>query len=242
MNHRHDELIQRVLEGTATADERARLDAAAAADPAVRRRREELEHVFQLLGSAQLETPPAGIRDAVLRQIQDEESIRAGSARVPTPARPAPRDIPWGRLLFPVAAALCAVTLLWAVRGPWNAPAGHVSGTMSVAPVDVTVTLGGGPAAVRLATTPAAGGFRIEVRNGDAPAEVELTALDPAVGLAISPGSAARAPATLSQVIQPRARWTVHGFAEVSEVPVRVVVRFADGHSSSATMRVRAAP
>lgn len=232
-----DDVIQRVLEGSATPEERGRLDAMTAADPALRRRREELEHVFLLLGSARLEPSPARLKESVLQAIREEVPGHAGAEKAP---KLASRGIPWGRVLLPVTALVLASVLVWAARVPWNEPAGRVAGTMAGSPSPVRLSLGSGTEAVSVEAAPEAGGFQIEVRNGDAPVEAEIAALDPTVRLASSPDAAAGAPATLRQGLEPRASWLVHGAATSRTVPVRVVVRFADGRSVSATLRVLA--
>lgn len=232
-----EDLIQRVLEGSATPEESGRLDTMTAADPALRRRREELEHVFLLLGSARLEPSPARLKESVLRAIREEVPGHAGAVKAP---KLVSGGIPWGRLLLPVTALVLASVLVWAARAPWNEPAGRVSGTMAGSTAPVSLSLGSGTEAVRVDAASEAGGFQIEILNGDAPVEAEIAALNPAVRLASSANPAAGAPATLRQGLEPRARWLVHGAATSRTVPVRVVVRFADGRSVSATLRVLA--
>ncbi len=240
MKEFHEDLLQRVLDGIATPAERAQLDEVTASDPALRRRREELEHVFMLLGSARLEAPPAGLRESVIQAIGATAPGHVSTERSPGPARPMPHMVNWGRLLLPVTALALATVLLLAVRTPWRNSAGPVTGTMSGSSGSISVNLGEGSAAVRVEGNRTTDGFQIQVRTGDAPAEVEITALDATVTL-VSPDAPGPATSgTVRRSLEARSRWSVQGTVAARRAPVRVVVRFEGGRSATAELRVPA--
>ena len=119
-----DDRIQHVLDGAASPEERAQLDALLAADPEARRRYDELRSLFDALTGAPAEDAPAGLHDDVMRSLPS----RAGGAAV----------LDDGRCLGSqpfAAAAVAAVIIFVTLRGGPPVPAGRPpSGTMSGAP------------------------------------------------------------------------------------------------------------
>ena len=68
--HDLDALIQDVLDGTASADQRARLDTELASNPRAPGRFRELEQVFERLREVPREEVPAGLRAEVLNRLR----------------------------------------------------------------------------------------------------------------------------------------------------------------------------
>lgn len=121
-----DELIQLVLDGQASAAERARLETLVREDPGGRRRHSELAALYAALGSGATEDAPEGLSEQVLASLPPRPST-AGS-----PARPRRVFAPRLALSF-VAGAACAFIVVAVVRGwpPGFVPDSRVSGTMS---------------------------------------------------------------------------------------------------------------
>jgi hypothetical protein len=74
MNHELQTLIQDVLDGTATPEQRQRLETTLANDETARARYRELESVFTSLRSVGPSEAPAGLRDSVLGEIARQRS------------------------------------------------------------------------------------------------------------------------------------------------------------------------
>ena len=231
-------LIQRVLEGSATPAERERFEAMAAADPALRRRREELEHVFQLLGSARMVPAPEGLRDAVMQAIGPRPAA-AGSA-APARAGRVVRGAFWPRLLLPVAATLAAVVLLWVARPPAPGERGGVSGTIGGRPETLATLVGEGPSALQLGAEAVPLGFRLDLRAGDTPGTIEITPLVEGVSLGRAAGAATGPGGSYRQPFAAGARWQLEARAAPRVVPLRIVVRYVGGREATATCRVPA--
>lgn len=72
-------LMHDVLDGTATAEDQARLEQQLAADPALRERFTELRDLFETLNRVPMVEPPAGMHAELMQSIQSE----AGRTRTP---------------------------------------------------------------------------------------------------------------------------------------------------------------
>lgn len=240
MSRAIEELIQRVIEGEASPEECRRLDALIAADPAVRRRRDELEHAFRLLGAARLEPAPEGLRDAVLRKIAAEPAHAGHAPRHGAPSHRTAGPLPWLRLLLPVTAVLAAVSLLWVARTTTLRPGAPVSGTIAGPAPAVSVTVGSGPAALRVDAEAVGGGFRLDVRAGDSPGVAEFQAEGPGATLRRTADAPEPGGTVLRQEFEAGDQWSLHGQATGREVPLRIVVRYRDGREVSADCRVPA--
>lgn len=234
MNEPLDDLIQRVLEGSATAGERASLAARLEADPAARVRHDELARVFDALGAARMEPAPAGLREGVLRAIR-----AAAPARTPARAgRPAFR---WARVLLPAAAgAIAALVLVANWQGAPRSPGDRTAGTMAGAGEANPVRIGSGPSRVEVSWSPAASGFEIRVQAGDAPVRVTLESRSEGTRLNLAyqdppAPSASRVEADLSA----NAFVIAEGTARGGRAAVRVGVTFPDGRQASGDVQVR---
>jgi len=135
MNEREFQaLIQEVLDGEATAEQRERVEAYLAGSERGRARMRELEGVFQALGKVRAVPAPADLKDRVLRAIQ----ARPSTARAPR--------IRALRLAYVFAAGLAAGVVgmgAWTGKLSPRAPAGEppVSGTMMPARPPSTVAV-----------------------------------------------------------------------------------------------------
>lgn len=233
-----EDLIQRVLDGSATSEERERLDALTASDPALRRRREELDHVFSLLGSARLAPAPDGLGDSVLQAIADLP--KATSRRAPKASIGSPRGAGWFRIVLPVTAVVAAAVLVWAVRTPEPHSRAGVSGTMAGPSHSVSVRLGDGAAAVVVEGRAVETGIELQLRAGSVPGVADIASPEDGVLLSRSPQVATAGSQQLSIEFEAGSRIMAHGLSATAEVPLRIVVRFADGRQASATLRVPA--
>ena len=231
-----EDLIQRVLDGSATPEERNRLDTLIAADPALRRRHEELAHVFTVLGSARMAAPPEDLRGSVMQAIADlptSASRRAqpGSHRIPRGAR-------WFRFALPVTAVIAAAVLVWAVRSPSPASRAGISGTMAGQARSVAVRLGDGAAAVVVEGRAAETGFELELRAGMAAGVAVLSTGEEHATLTRSPRASIGDSQQLSIEFEPGSRILAYGRGTGPEVPLRIAVRFADGRQAFATLGI----
>lgn len=86
-----ESLMQLVLDGEATAEERAMLDRALADDPSQIARYDELKSVFSALASVQMVEPPADLAEETERLLGDEAQnpSAAGEIHLAEPAEPA---------------------------------------------------------------------------------------------------------------------------------------------------------
>lgn len=238
MKEPFDDLVQHVLEGDATPEDRAQLEALIVADAALRRRRDELAHVFSLLGSARVAPAPEGLRDTVMQAIADLPT--ATDRHVPNAVSAFPARAGWTRMVLPVAAAIAAIALVWFVRTPSPASRGEVSGTMAGPSRTVSVRLGDGAAAVVVEGRAVETGIELQLRAGSAAGVAEIVSLDDGVLLSRPPQFVTVGAEPLSLEFEPGARILAHGRSTASEVPLRIVVRFADGRHATATLRVPA--
>jgi len=242
VNETLDDLIQRALEGEVTADERTRLDARLAAEPAARSRYDELSRAFEALGSVPLAEPPAGMRDEVMRAIRGAApawaaaSARAG--RTIPASRPSLRAgrpaFAWLRIALPLAAgAVAALVLVANWQGsPWRTGGDRVSGTMSGLRSTDALRLGEGASAVLVRWSPSRAGFELRVQAGDTP--VQLVLETPTAGATLSLAPAASAPSTRVEATLPaNAFVVVQGTAPGTRATVRVSVTQSDGSTAS---------
>lgn len=242
-----DDLIQRALEGEATAAERARLEARLASDPAARGRYDDLSRVFETLAATSLAEPPAGMRDEVLRAIRGAApawapaSARAGrpasAARAPALAgRPA---FSWLRIALPVAAGAVAVLVMFAAPlTRWIAPGDNVTGTMSGLRSTDGLRLGTGPGAVLVQWGPSAAGFELRIRTGNESARVVLEALTPETTLSLAPGAPTPSP-RIEATLPANALVIAEGAAPSTRATVRVSVTFPDGRLATGEVGLR---
>lgn len=242
MNGTFDDLIQRVLEGEATAEERTRLEALVASDAAARARYEELSRVFASLGATALEDPPAGMRDEVMRAVRGaapawaSASARAGGApsgngRPAVAVRPELRpSFSWFRIALPVAAGAVAAVVLFANwQGGASRPGGDgVTGTMSQLRRHPGLRLGEGASAVHVTWSPAEKGFRLSIRTGDAPVRVALDTQTPGALIALAPGSPTPSP-RIEATLPANALVVAEGTGPESRATVRVSITLPDG-------------
>ena len=238
MSEKFDDLSQRVLEGEATASERAQLMSLIARDPALRGRNEELKQAFGLLAEARLEDPPAGIAEAVLREIAGADRPEQAHPE-PAPRRIRPAFRPdWLRFALPGAAALVGVVLLWSVRerSPWGRS--EVTGTMTQVSPPAILRLGDGArvATVRGEATP--DGFLLTLESGAERLHAVLQARDPAVRLASARAALDRGWPSWQGELPERSSVLVYGVAPSATVSVVVQVRFRDGRASSGELRI----
>jgi hypothetical protein len=242
VNETLDDLIQRALEGEVTADERTRLEARLAAEPAARIRYDELSRAFEALGSVPLAEPPAGMRDEVMRAVRGAApawaaaSARAGrSMAAPRPARRAGRPaFAWLRIALPLAAGAAAALVLIAnwQGSPWRTGGERVSGTMSGLRSTDALRLGEGASAVLVRWNPSRAGFELRLQAGDTPVQVVLET--PTAGATLSLASAAPAPSTrVETALAANAVGVVLGTAPGARATVRVRVTRPDGTTAS---------
>ncbi len=234
-----DELIQRVLDGDATAADKLRLEQRLASDAQARNRYDELARVFDALSATQLEEAPAGLRDDVLRSVREAALARSPAAartgaRAPVHARrPA---FPWLRFALPVAAGAAAALLFFSTQSapPWRA-GDRVSGTMSEPGAAQELRLGSGPGALRVSGRPAGAGFELRLEAGDAPVRVRLETSGPGASLALAGNTASP---TLEAALAANSVTLVQGLAGDSRASVRVLATFAAGQVASGELLV----
>ena len=244
MSDRFDELSQRVLEGEATPGERERLATLVARDSGLRGRHEELERAFGLLAEARPEEPPAGIPEAVLREIAARERAgRPGSVAARRRLRPT-LGPGWLRLVLPAAAALVAVALLWSVRGrsPWGDSAEQVTGTMTRVSPAAILRLGDGARRTTVRAEATSDGFLLRIVTGSEPVQVSLRSEDPGVRLAGSRAALAGGGPAWQRELPEYSSGIVHGVALGAAISVQVQVRFRDGRASSGVLRISPRP
>jgi anti-sigma factor RsiW len=243
-----DDLIQRVLDGDGSAEERTRLDARLASDPRARSRYDDLSRVFQALSAVQVEEAPSGMRDDVLRSIREaalaktRDTARAGVAvpavRAPRAGRPA---FSWLRLALPIAGgAVAAVVLFTTIGGPpWRAPVGRVSGTMSGAGSADAMRVGSGPAAVVVRWAPSKSGFSLKIQTGAAPVRVVLEGVSPGTALNLAAYGAAIPAPRIEATLPANALVIAEGSAPDTQATVRVTVTLPDGQLASGEVSLR---
>jgi hypothetical protein len=148
-----EQLMHDVLDGVATPEERSRLEQRLAADPTLRKRFTELQHVFETLNRMPMAEAPADMHAELMQTIE----IEAGRTRTPGwvaafadafRARPAPA--------FAIAAVTIGAValLLWSGAGRKDTRvAGSdapVTGTMAPPSSPRAVTLESGDARIRI--------------------------------------------------------------------------------------------
>ena len=240
MSEKFDDLSQRVLEGEATAGERAQLATLIARDAALEGRHEEMKQAFGLLAEARPEDPPAGIPAAVLREI--EEARGADRVRLePAPRRIRPSFRPdWLRYALPAAAALVAVALLWIVReqSTSDRTPDQVTGTMTQVSPPALLRLGDGAGAATARGEVVPDGFLLTIQAGSDRLHVDIRARDLAVRLASSRAVLDRGGRTWQGELPEHSSILVHGVAPSATVSLVVQVRFRDGRASSGELRI----
>lgn len=162
MSHdRFDARINEVLDGAASAADRAALEREMSADPELRRRFDALRSLFDTLGGIQMSDPPADLHDDIVRSIERENARPAApgwmeSLAMAFRSRPIPA---YAMTLVSVAAV--GLLLYAASRQPAN-----------VTDLPVTATMA--PAAPAAATL-AAGDARLEIRTAWSGSELVIT-------------------------------------------------------------------
>ena len=241
MSESLDDIIQQALDGAASPDDRARLDARLAADPDARRRYEELRAVFEALSDGSSEDPPPGLHADIMRALPD---------RLPVPELARPRWT-WSRLALPFAAgAIAAAVVVITLRGGPSStvPEGGASATMSGA-ASRAVRLGLGTEGAALHVTlwrEAEGAARLAVTS-DVPTRLSVSSAQGSVTLlegagASRSGVAVIAPDHLELVLGANAervvscRWT-----EVSAA-VRLRAETAGGEASEIRVELTSLP
>lgn len=235
MNESLDDLIQRSLDGDVSAQERTQLEARLTADPAARRRFDEVSRVFQALGAARLEDSPAGMRDGVLRAIRG-----AASSRARVPARAGRPTFSWLRIALPAAAGVIAAVVLFSSwQGTHSSSPGDVSGAMSGARSTSGMRVGTGSASVLVHWNPSTTGFQLRIQTGDAPVHVTLESLTAGTSLSMaSQGLPAPAP-SLEATLPANALVIAEGTAPDRRANVRVSVILPDGHVATGDVRLQ---
>jgi hypothetical protein len=236
MNEPLDDLIQRALDGEASAQDRMHLEARLAADPAARGRYDELSRVFQALGAAHLEGSPAGMRDDVLRAIRG-----AAPARAQAPARAGRPVFSWLRIALPVAAgAVAALVLFSSWQGtPWRPSDGGVTGTMSGARSTEGLRLGTGPGAVLVHWNPSETGFQLRIQTGDAPVRVTLESLTSGARLSMAAQGVPIPSPHIEATLPANALVIAEGMAPDRRATVRVSITLPDGQLATGEVRLQ---
>jgi predicted anti-sigma-YlaC factor YlaD len=236
MNESLDDLIQRTLDGEASTQDRTRLEARMAADPAARGRYDELSRVFQALGAARLEDSPAGMRDDVLRVIRG-----AAPARAQAPARAGRPVFSWLRIALPVAAgAVAAVVLFSNWQGsPWRPSDGGVTGTMSGARSTDGLRVGTGPGAVVVHWNPSETGFQLRIQTGEAPVHVTLESLTPGARLSLAAHGIPTPSPYVEATLPANALVIAEGTAPDRRATVRVSITLPDGQLATGEVRLQ---
>jgi hypothetical protein len=171
-----EQLMHDVLDGVATPEERSRLEQRLAADPTLRKRFTELQHVFETLNRMPMAEAPADMHAELMQTIE----IEAGRTRTPGwvaafadafRARPAPA--------FAIAAVTIGAValLLWSGAGRKDTRvAGSdapVTGTMAPPSSPRAVTLESGDARIRIELG-RDGGALVATLAGEAPSGATL--------------------------------------------------------------------
>jgi hypothetical protein len=235
MNESLDDLIQRSLDGEASAQERAHLEARLTAEPAARQRFDELSRVFQALGAARLEDSPAGMRDGVLRAIRV-----ATPARAQAPARAGRPAFSWLRIVLPAAAGVVAAAVFFSGwQGTQTKPAGDVAGTMSGARSTDGMRVGSGPNSVLVHWNPSETGFELRIQTGDAPVRVTLESLTPGARLSMAGQGQPTPSPSVEATLPANALVIAEGTAPDRRANVRVQVTLPDGHLATGEVRLQ---
>lgn len=174
-----DALVQEVLDGTATAEQRARLEAHLASTPADAARRRELEHVFTLLRGVPMAEAPSGLRQSVLRRLGPAREAGVGIGR-PRGAF-ALRGTLRLALPFALGFAAGAIAFVGWTGGPGRELGGEAVGTMMPAGGNGGETLRAGSmqVSVRGQRSGDRQVLRIGVESARRPDEIEI-GFDPA--------------------------------------------------------------
>lgn len=230
-----EDLIQLALDGEASAAELHRLEARVAADPAARRRYDQLARAFSALATASLVEAPHGLTEAILDEVRRSPlPALSGGRAEPTPAldrRPSP-PFPWLRLVLPGLASVVAVAALWwGLGGPlWRAPGSQVAGALMSGGSAQTVRFGRGPAVVVAGWNASEHGFLVRFRNGDTPVTIECTSATPGVRVARTATEVSgSATDRLSIRLAPHAFGLVYGVSEGPDAGLTAAVSFPDG-------------
>lgn len=249
MSETLDDLIQRALEGDASATERARLEARMASDPSARGRWDELSRTFEALRAARPVEPPAGMRDEVLSTIRGAApawapaSARAGrTVPVPRPTGPLALSrrpaFPWLRIALPAAAGLVAIVFAFASwrgglpRTDDDLASGAMSGAANL------VRIGPGDSAVLVHWNPSPTGFQLRIQSGDAPVRVVLETLTAGARVSLAPGAATPSPRVETN-LPANALVIAEGTAPDTQATVRVSVTLPDGRLAAGEVRLR---
>lgn len=122
-----DDLLQEALDGSATAEQRARLEAAMAS-PEFAARRAELELVFARLAAVPAAEAPSGLREGVLRRLSEAATpdLRPGARRTL-----AFRGTLRAALPFALGFAAGAIAFVGWSEGPWRRTGEQSAATMS---------------------------------------------------------------------------------------------------------------
>lgn len=230
-----DDLIQRLLEGEASVEERTRLEARMASDPTVRARHDELARVFHALASIEPAPVPADLREDILHAIRGAAPSRASvSTRAGRPL------FSWMRLTLPLTAVAVAVIVLIANQQglPGRSPADQMSGSMSGAASPGSLRLGAGAQAVWIRSDRTDSGFQLRIQNAGAPSQIRLEALTAGAQLRLE-AQAARSSSPVEASLPANALVIAEGTAPDSGATIRVSITFPDGQSATGEIRLR---
>jgi anti-sigma factor RsiW len=181
--HELEALADAVLDGTASAAERERLEALVRDDPDAREAWESVRSAYESLADAGLENPPPGLRDSIERAVAREGERRIATEPLPglanwirslgTP-RLSPR--PSFRVAFAFAAGLAVGVLgLGAFLGGSRGLGSNTSATLAPAPAVAPVTVAIDGARLDVIVTKNSGVAEVHlVADASAPAEVAL--------------------------------------------------------------------
>jgi hypothetical protein len=168
-----EQLMHDVLDGVATAEQRAELERRLASDPSARERYRSLEAVFETLGRVSMVEAPGDLHPGLMRALDGEPRREGGWIAALADAfraRPAPA--------FAMAAVSVVALglLLWsgaARRDAFLAGDPPVTGTMARPQAAAAAALESGTARVRIALD-ARRGALVATLSGSAPAGAEL--------------------------------------------------------------------
>jgi hypothetical protein len=166
-----DDLIQHVLDGTASAADCARLESRLAADALARDRHAEMSRVFRALGGVRQVDPPAGLNQSIMHAVRNSANVSRAGRSKPSLTR----------FFFPAAAGFAAGLLCFAAltaSPAWRAGHAPTSGTIGGAREAFPLLALGSPGAdVSISAEPGeAGSTVLELRTASEPAVVSVSA------------------------------------------------------------------
>lgn len=230
-----DDLIQTVLDGDATGQQRVQLAHLLETDANARTRHAELEVAFEALAGVKPAEAPADLRDNILAEIRSAAAARNArpqrAASLPT-RRPA---FSWFRLALPIAAcAAAAVVLVWNAKKPLvlSSDSG-TSGTMAASGPSGSLSLGPAGRAVKLHWRAAGSDFQLQAHGGNEPAQIMIEPVGDGVRMGSAAGAAGAAGSTrIESRLEADAVIAFSGTALHSHAALRVTVTYADGQTA----------